>query len=138
MDFKIQLSGKRVSMGRHVFSDQFGGAAAKREILIKFAEFPVALSQSSSLSPPLLHLFVFSASTFVTLAVFSTFPFPDTCLLPAMFKFKLSFNIFGFINGQFEYEAPILPGTTLAIEMALAYPPAGAIINLFGLGGRIE
>jgi len=55
-----------------------------------------------------------------------------------MFKLKLSFNIFGFINGQFEYETPILPGSTLAIEIAVAYPPTGANIDLFGLGGRIE
>jgi hypothetical protein len=52
-------------------------------------------------------------------------------VLVAMFKFKLSFNIFGFINGQFEYEAAVLPGTTLAIEIAVAYPPVGANINLF-------
>jgi len=78
---------------------------------------------------------------FLTVYFLSLYTFSHSFrLLPLVLKFKLSFNIFGFINGEFNYQTPpcILPGTTLTLEITVTYPPAGANVNLFGLGGGFE
>src|SRR5271155_4626099 len=127
MDCKIPLSGKTVSMRRHGFRTNL----AAQRLSAKFENSPT--TPHSLLVTLTLH--VFSPS------VFSLYTFSHSFrLLPLVLKFKLSFNIFGFINGEFNYQTPpcILPGTTLTLEITVTYPPAGANVNLFGLGGGVE
>jgi len=49
-----------------------------------------------------------------------------------MLIIKLSLNLFGLFTGEFIYTAPhVLPGTPVAVEITLAYPPIAVNFQVF-------